>query len=168
MIHEMSKISVAIEPELKLQFGPEIEWTLRIILTGIGWAWEEVEINERCNLAYTSHPERTVQAGVIICATPQYWRNPSVSRLKAVNRANGTVHLVFQGEENESFVLESELDRLIIHRDILFDIFWLLTGQEEIHFSKDKHGFMDLSGNPYLSENIMQEATASQIRVWLS
>lgn len=164
----MDKVRVAIDPELKTKFGPEIEWTLRTLLTGMGWAWEEVTINERCNLAYTSCPERTTKAGVIICATPQYWVDPSSPRLKAVNRAKGTINLVFREDENDDLGLESEQDRLIIHRDILFDVFWLLTGQEEKYFPKDKHGFMDLSGNPFLSENIMQEATASRIKVWLS
>ncbi|MFX0197622.1 MAG: polysaccharide deacetylase family protein, partial [Candidatus Hodarchaeota archaeon] len=52
-------------------------------------------------------------------------------------------------------------------RDIIFDIFWLVTGQEERHWPKDKHGFFDLSGNAFFKEQILRLALASSIACWL-
>jgi peptidoglycan/xylan/chitin deacetylase (PgdA/CDA1 family) len=164
----MEIVRIALEPALKLTFGPEIEWTLRTLLVNIGWKWQEVEIHDACDLAFTDHVDEVPYAKVVICANPRYWTDPSLRRIKAVNRENGIEHLVFQEEKNEALAPELRRDRLIIHRDMLFDIFWLLTGQEEKYFPKDKHGFMDLTGNPYLTEKIMQEATASQMMLWLS
>jgi hypothetical protein len=34
----------------------------------------------------------------------------------------------------------------VCHRDIIFDIFWLTTGQEEKYWPQNKHGHFDLSG----------------------
>jgi hypothetical protein len=56
---------------------------------------------------------------------------------------------------------------VICHRDLIFDVFWLVTGQEERYWPKDKHGFYDLTGTVTLREQVLQQALASQIGLWL-
>jgi hypothetical protein len=163
----MHKICVAIEPGLKDQFGPEIEWTLRVLLSGIGWKWEEVDIHQDCDLAFTFFPDKAPNAKVVIRASPEYWREPSKQHLRKVNRNDGYDQLNFFCEEKESEIVAIDQGRIIINRDVLFDIYWLVTGQEENIFPKDKHGFMDLTGSAYLKENILQDATGSQIGIWI-
>jgi peptidoglycan/xylan/chitin deacetylase (PgdA/CDA1 family) len=138
-----------------------------MLLAGIGWAWEEVGIDQECALALTSNPELALKSQVVIRANPAYWSMPSKQRLQRVSRQNGLDHLVFHDEVKADMLLTRVQDQLIINRDILFDVFWLVTGQMELDFPKDKHGMMDLSGSEFHQENIMQEATASQIGLWL-
>ena len=42
-----------------------------------------------------------------------------------------------------------------------------LTGKEEKHYPKDKHGFFDLSGTAFLQKKVLRLALASGIASWI-
>lgn len=163
----MHRLQIAIDPRLTETHGPEIHWTWRLLLAGIGWAWEEVSLDRPCDIAFAINPADVPNARLCIKANPAAWQQPSASRLNQVIRNNGLAYPLFANEENGGFPLESSAGRLICHRDLIFDVFWLATGQEERYWSQDKHGFFDLTGTVIQREKVLPQALASQISLWL-
>jgi hypothetical protein len=68
---------------------------------------------------------------------------------------------LYDGERPDERLIVVEQGRTIINRDIVFDVFWVLTGQEEAHFPKNRHGYVDLTGTPYLDEQTLRKGLAS-------
>jgi hypothetical protein len=162
----MNKLRIVIEPYLVEQYGPEIYWTWRLLLTGIGWTWEQVSMDSDCDVAFVTEPSRAPSARLCILADPVSWAQPAARRLQRVNRQNGLAHPVFETEAAGDPV-QSQSGRVICRRDLIFDVFWLATGQEERYVLKDKHGFCDLTGTTMLSEQVLSQALASEIGLWL-
>jgi hypothetical protein len=48
-------------------------------------------------------------------------------------------------------------------RDIVFDVFWLATCQEEQHCPRDKHGWLDLTATPFGGDGVTRMALGSAI-----
>lgn len=94
---------------------------------------------------------------------PHYWKRRTLMRLAGAGSADGFVYPVYAGEHGNDRLITNESGRLIIHRDIVFDVFWLLTGQEETHFPKNRHGHVDLTGTPYLEDQTLRKGLASGI-----
>jgi hypothetical protein len=163
----MGKIRIAIDPRLTARYGSEIHWTWRLLLTGIGWAWEEVTLESACDVAFAVDQARAPQARFCICANPEAWAQPAACRLRSAECHNGAVHLVFEGETARQDPVQTSAGRVICQRDLIFDVFWLVTGQEEQHWPKDRHGFFDLTGTAMLREQALRQALASQISFWL-
>ncbi len=54
----MKRLRIAIDPQLKYKYGPEICWSWRLLLSGIGFLWEEVSIeSSKCDIAYVPEPK---------------------------------------------------------------------------------------------------------------
>jgi hypothetical protein len=137
------------------------------MLTGIGWAWEEVTLDSACDIAYVSEPAEAPKASLCIRATPTAWARPADCRLGSVGRQDGLAHPLFERKAAVPDPVQARSSQLICHRDLVFDVFWLVTGQEEQHWPRDRHGFFDLTGTAVLREHVLRQAVASQIVVWL-
>jgi hypothetical protein len=163
----VNRIRIFIDPHLTATHGPEIHWTWRLLLTGIGWAWEEAPPDSACDLAFVSEPANAPTARLCIRANPNAWKQPAEHRFGQIDSHNGLSYPVFGGESPVSHLIEVSADRVTCQRDLIFDVFWLVTGQEERYWSKDKHGFFDLTGTVLLQEQVLRQALASQISAWL-
>ncbi|NWG22383.1 MAG: hypothetical protein HXY39_18910 [Chloroflexi bacterium] len=159
----MHHISIAIDPALRERHASEIAWTWRYLLTGMGYAWEECEPGEPCDIAYTADPGRAPHARLIVRATPRHWERRNALRLATTGVTGGLAYPVYDGERPDEQVLVVEEGRIICDRDIVFDTFWLLTGQEEGLLPKNKHGHLELTGTPYLRDHALRKALASAI-----
>jgi hypothetical protein len=162
----MNRLRITIEPYLVRKYGPEIYWTWRLLLTGMGWSWEQVSNDSPCDVAYVTDPSHAPGARLCILADPVAWAQPSAPRLGSVRRQDGLAHPVFQ-TETASNPLQPYFGRVICSRDLLFDVFWMVTGQEERYWPKDKHGFYDLTGTKVRDEQVHNQALASGIGTWL-
>lgn len=162
----MNQVRIAIEPSLAQLYAPEIHWVYRLLLTGIGWSWQEVPLDSACDLAFVSEPAQAPLARLCIRANPAAWAEPMSYRLKNVGCEQGLYYPVFN-QMDPTPSLQIQADRIICQRDLIFDIFWLATGQEEQFWPKDKHGFCDLSGTVMLDQQVLRQALASEIMDWL-
>jgi hypothetical protein len=165
-LRSTAAIRVAIEPEITERYGPEIHWTLRLLLTSAGWAWREVTLAEPSDLAVVRNAARAPQARLIICAQPEAWERRGQFRLRAVGR-DGDLAYPSYSEDTPGQIVYRQGGRLVCRRDVLFDVFWLATGQEERYWPQDRHGFYDLSGTFLWQGNVLDQALASQIGLWL-
>jgi hypothetical protein len=163
----MEQLRIAVDPRLTTTHGPEIHWTLRLLLTGIGWAWEEVALDSACDLAYVTDPGQAPSARLCIQASPGAWARPAACRLESIERCNGLARPDFEGESTTSNPIQADGEKVTCYRDLIFDVFWLVSGQEEQLWPKDRHGFFDLTGTPALREQTPRQALASQISTWL-
>lgn len=163
----MPDLLIAIDPKLTKAFAPEIHWTLRTLLSGIGWSWEEVSPNHPCDVAYVCEPETAPCARLCVQADLALWEKPSSQRLGRIEKEGELSFLTYQGAIVENRPLEKIYDRIICHHDLFFDFFWLLTGQEERWLPKDSQGFFDLNGTPYQQQGANERAVGSQIGRWI-
>jgi len=149
----MQRLRIAIDPALKRRFGPEISWAWRLVLSGIGFPWEEVVGNgTKCDIAYVRQGQRTDHCRVAIYARPEFWEQRAELRFGAMGRADGWPHPVYVGESPGPELIQVADGRLICTRDLVFDVFWLATGQEERHCPADTHGHFDLGGGSYAQQ----------------
>ena len=136
------RLRIAIDPLLREQHGPEIHWTWRTLLAGIGFAWEEVAPGAvPCHIAYLTDPGQAGPATLLVRADPQRWRQRATYRLAGIGHGEGWTHPLYASEPQGTPPLEARDGRLIYNRDVIFDVFWLATGQEEAFHPKDRHGF---------------------------
>lgn len=165
----MNRLRIAIDPHLAELYGPEIHWTWRLLLTGIGWAWQEVPLQDGrgCDIAYVQELSQASHARLAIQADAAAWARPAHYRLGGVGRQNGLLHPFFRGKCEDLTPVWTKAGRLICQRDILFDVFWLATGQEERYWPRDGNGNFDLSGTIALRERVPFHALASHIATWL-
>ncbi len=159
----MRHLRLALDPALTGCHAPEIAWTWRYLLAGAGYAWRVCDLAEPSDIAYVADPQRAPDARMVIQATPRRWEQRSAPRLVGVASVDGFTHPLYNGERTDEQLLAIERGRLIIARDLIFDVFWLLTGQEEAHFPKNRHGYVDLTGTPYLRNNVLRQGLTSGI-----
>jgi len=119
----VERLRIAIDQHLAATYGPEIHWTWRLLLTGIGWAWEEVALDSACDIAYVSEPAQAPNAGLCIRANPAAWARPAIYRLGRVERCDGVMLLRFEGDESIGALVRVGQDRTVCHRDLVFDVF---------------------------------------------
>jgi hypothetical protein len=156
----LRQLSVAVDPSLGAA-SPEIHWTLRLLLAGMGFAWREVPlVAADADLAYVAAARET-DARVQIRADPDRWTSPSAARLAGVSRDGDWLLPVFEGERPHSALVWAADGRLRIERDVVFDVFWLATGQQEAGWALDKHGHFE--PDPSFPREVFDEGLASQI-----
>ena len=163
----MNTIRIAIDPELSRTHGPEVHWTWRLLLTSIGWAWEEVPLDAPCDIAYVSNPADAPQAKLRIQADISAWQAPHTARLAEVGRVDGLAYPRYAGQAAQIELARAESGPIFCPRDLIFDVFWLATGQEERYQRKDRFGFYDLRGTASLESGLFRQALGSHIRLWL-
>jgi hypothetical protein len=84
-------------------------------------------------------------------------------RLHAIGHSQGISYPVYQEENASSSIFHVHNSCLICERDIIFDVFWLVTGQGEKHLSKNKQGFFSLDESQNSWKRVFQSAIASNI-----
>jgi hypothetical protein len=160
----MHRVTIAIDPALKAAFGPEICWAWRLLLSGIGYAWEEVPLDGReCDIAYVADLASAPRCRVCIRASRDHWERRAERRLSTVARHGSWSHPIYAGEQPIGPALAPDNGRVMCERDLIFDIFWLATGQEESTWPKNVHGYADLAGTAFEREQALRLALASSI-----
>ena len=163
----MNPLRIALDADLKARWGAEIAWSWRQLLTALGYTWIEVAPGAPCDIAYLARqPEATIspaslQARVAIVADPVRWENPAALRLTQLLTGGAPGGLRF--DDAAPSVAPTQIDGVVwLRRDIIFDFFWLLTGQEEVQWLQDAHGFYTLP-DAWLAARALEQAPASEI-----
>ena len=162
----MTRLRLALDPALARERGPEIRWTWRQLLTVIGWPWEEVRVGDECDVAFVADPANGGGARVVVRADPEAWRRPGDLCLGGV-RFDPPALAFDPSRENGASLVSAQEGRVVVRHDLVFDAFWLATGQEESRFPHDAHGFHDLTGSAWFRSGILREAVGSRIAAWL-
>jgi len=163
----LHRVRIVIDPEIEDRYAPEVHWAWRLLLAGIGYGWEQVSLGEPCHIAYVMDPRSTPGARLYIYANPELWSNRFGQTLAAVRRDRGLPSLVFGPQREDLAVVVAEEGRVVCRHDVVFDVFWLVTGLEEAHLPRTRHGFLDLTGTVTLSEELPRQALASEIGRWM-
>lgn len=160
-----TKLTIALDPALE-PFRPEISYTWRTLLAGMGYAWSEEPWGVGpVDLAYTVDPADATEARLVVQAGPVRWASPASLRLAGAEVAGGLERPYFAGESLVEPPVTVQAGTVVIVRDLIFDLFWLLTGQEEGQHQKGKHGYLDLTGTPTLEQGLLRRALVSSIAV---
>lgn len=164
----MQPLRIALDADLKARWGAEIAWSWRQLLAALGYAWVEVAPDAPCDIAYLCEtPGATsvstpLQARMVIVADPARWANPAGYRLAQLQRAAMPAGLCFAGEDAPPVAPTTHAGVIWLHRDVIFDFFWLLTGQEEAQWRQDAHGFFTLPA-VWSAQGVLEQAPASAI-----
>jgi len=162
----MNPLRIALDAGLKARWGAEIAWSWRQLLTALGLPWIEVTPDTPCDIAYSAQPPEatpwlaSLQARVVIVADPQRWEKSAAWRLERLLPAAGGLR--FAGEAAPVTAPAQAGATIWLQRDIIFDFFWLLTGQEEAQWPQDAHGFYTLP-EAWLASQVLEQAPASEI-----
>jgi hypothetical protein len=157
------RIRIALDAELADLYGPEIHWTWRVILSTIGIAWEQVPLTQPCDIAFVSNPATVPQASFCIKASPDRWANPTKFRFQSISGTDDLSFPIYQHDSADSAIYRTSSGQWVCNRDVVFDLFWLTTGQEERYLTQDKHGFFDLTSTLVFKYNLLQQALGSSI-----
>lgn len=164
----MDRLRIFVDPEIKDLYGPEVCWIWRLLLAGIGYSWEEVSSNNsECDIAYLTDLTRPIKAKIKVRANLGVWNQNSTLRLKKLATREGLTYPIFDGEHDNVPTFSLIDGGIVCNRDIAFDIFWLVTGQEEKYWPRNRYGFFELSETPFLKENVLRLALASTIGCWM-
>lgn len=161
----MHPIRLALDPALNETHAPEIHWAWRVILTTLGVTWHQAPPAEPCDIAYVAQPADAPHAKFIVLADRVAWANPGAHQFQSIGQADSLAYPVFQKDAGMT-LQRNAAGQLVCARDVVFDLFWLATGQMEHGLPQDAHGFFDLTGTPMLAHNVQQRALASGIIDW--
>lgn len=158
----MGVVRIAIDPGLAASHGPEIAWTWRTLLSGIGHSWQQVPHDVPCDIAYVRDPA-TCLAQVVVRANPTGWEQASTRRIASCGRTDELTWLRFDGEETVANPVTRLDGRIVCDRDIAFDVFWSASGLEEPNWPRVAHGIFDLDASPVVGQDVLRQAVASAI-----
>ena len=156
-------LRIALDPGLRTDFGPEMAWAWRLLLTGLGRAWCEVPAGSECDIAYQapgSGPES--RAAITIRADPGRWQRRGGLSLRSLRERDGWPLLDFGDDRNGGAALSVSDGRTELHHDAIFDLFWLASASAERDWPLDAHGQPQPQG-PLLREDALTRALASRI-----
>lgn len=158
----MKPLRIVIAPELRDLAGPAVNWIWRQCLAAIGYPWQEVGIEDPCDIAYVVNRSQAAHAKIGIVATPARWRDPARYRLSSITAGEAPLFMRFIGETCNAPLVRTENGGWWLPRDVIFDLFWWVTGQEEQHWPKDIHSFYT-APRFWLKQRILEQAPASAI-----
>lgn len=160
----LRRIRIAIDPRLKERFAPEICWVWRYLLTAIGLPWEEVDIDSsEYEIGYFLNKESVNKCLLFIQADYNYWSKKESFRFSRLGKSGEWRYPIFESEIEPSEFLYTDNNRLFFKRDIIFYAFWVLTGQQEKFYSRDKHGHIISRGRDQFLGEFNRLALASNI-----
>ncbi len=169
-----NRISISISPQVKNQFGPEISWVWRVLLTSIGAAWKEVNGDSSEGIIFygDSSQHENSKFRLSIPFHKNLWHDRHNLRLEKLSHLQNIPIPLFVKKPTSKKLFSSECDRLICHHDLVFYSFWFMTRLEEKQWSKNKHGFYDLSSSNWLQEEVLFKAPvtaiARAVKQWLT
>ncbi len=164
----MRPLRIALDADLKARWGAEIAWSWRQLLAALGYAWIEVTPDATCDIAYLSQTceaaltPAPLHARMVIVADPARWANPAGRTLAQLHIDAMPDGLRFSDDAASSSALTESDGVLWLRRDVIFDFFWLLTGQEEAQWPQDAHGFYTLP-DAWLTQQVLEQAPASAL-----
>lgn len=167
-MESIPQLRISLDPDLERLHAPAIHWVWRLIFATCGWAWQEVSPGEPCDVAWVARLEDAPTAKLLVLADPSAWPQPSRFRLESLHCPNGSslVFPLYQGQAAPQDVVSIEDGKVVCRRDVIFDAFWLATGQEERYFPREKHGFYQLEATVFHRERVAHRALVSQIIHW--
>jgi hypothetical protein len=158
------RVKIYISPLILKKFGPEVCWTWRLLLTSLGYCWEEVNDNSSdCDIAYVLDIEKNAKHKLCIKADPNLWSERANLTVKKIGSFNELLCPVFQNKSSEKLDFVDHNNRIVCHRDIIFDVFWLVTGQEEKRWVKNAHGHHTLTDDAFFQKEVFRKSLASRI-----
>lgn len=164
---ERRPIRVAIDPDLLTNRGPEVHWVWRLLLTTCGYIWEEVSLQDQCDIAYTLDPDRVTKAKICIIGDQHLWAKPGGFSLKKIIYSDQLPLLLFGDVVKPELIVRTDEFDLLCNHDLIFQTFWFNTGQFENQFDKTKHGFIVLNGRAQFPKETLLTAPISQTISWL-
>lgn len=165
---DRTRVRIAIDPRLKADYGPEICWAWRLLLTGIGLSWDEVPFDTpACEIAYGLESSTAPTCRLFVPADPKRWDHRTDLRFTTVGEQDGASYPVYEDEPGGSKLFRIEEGCVTCERDVILDVFCLATGQEERSWPYNKHGHYDLSATPFHRERVLRLALASSLGRWL-
>lgn len=156
----VNQLRIAISPELRALAGPAVDWTWRQLLTATGYGWREMSADEPCDIAYITNADQGRQARIAILAQVERWQAPARLRFAGLAADDPHSPIRFDGEPLHQAEFAAENGRSLLCRDILFDLFWLMSGQEEQSWTQDVHGFYTLP-EAWRSQQLLEQAAGS-------
>lgn len=157
-----SPVKIAIAPELKRLFGAEVYWTWRLLFTGAGFPWKEVSVDsDDYDILYSMENEKPRHDCFWIQANSHHWQQKGRLKLHRIVKNDQWIYPVYGSEPPIDTLVTRDAGRVHCKRDIVFDVFWLVTGQNENQFPRNKHGHFDLGGTAEFEQNVLQKAVAS-------
>lgn len=136
----MQRIRVAIDDRLQGAVRTDLIATVRLVLTTAGFPWQEVGSGDPdpVDLAVSTDPG--AGGRVVVRVDPARWEAPASRRLVDVAELGGWMVPRYAGEERPARIVTTDGDRTVVHRDVLFDVFWQATGQDERNANRNRHG----------------------------
>lgn len=116
------QLRIHISESILSQFRCEVTWTLKTLLSGIGYGWQEVNHTD-CDIAYVL-PDTSTDAKIKIPHFQSEWENLP-KKLKAS-------------------IKQKETGKFEFSEDIIRLAFCCLTGQWESQWPKNLHGFIEI------------------------
>lgn len=120
-----------------------------------------------CDVAYSTPTNPVGNCRFRVCANLDYWEHKSTHRMETVAQLADVAHPIFEGGSHSAQLTYYVDDCLVCQRDVIFDAFWLITGQEERYWTKNKHGHFRLPTNNFDQRDVLGRALASSIGTWL-
>jgi hypothetical protein len=162
----MKPIRVAVDPILIDFSGARLHWALRQLISGCGWSWQEVSLEDECDLALVASNQHS-SAKVVIQSDLRLWNHSDVRQLDKMVAWEGLILPSYKGIENASEGLLSRIEHSwMLYRDVIYDFYWLVTGQHEAELKKDSQGFFDLADGTFKDSLVFREAIASRFATW--
>jgi len=164
----VERVKIAIDPRLRERHGPEVSWAWRLLLSGIGLAWEEVPLEGGdCDIAYVGPDALPDRGRLCVLADPRAWAERKSLRVADFCDRDGVPHPLYRGGSPCSGHVRVDGGRLVCERDLVFDLFYLATGQEERHWPQNRFGHFDLGGTVFHRARMLRRAVASSIGIAL-
>src|SRR6185369_1474481 len=92
-------VKIAIDPRLRELYGPEVCWTWRLLLSGIGLAWEEVALESgECDIAYVVEDAQSDRGRICVRANPRAWAERKSLAVADFCDRDGVPHPLYEGE----------------------------------------------------------------------
>ncbi len=159
-------IRVAVDPGLVDDYGPEIHWALRLWFSTAGWAWAEVAPREPADLAYGVDRACFPGARLFIQARPDLWARRAELSFRRARSGDGPPCVIYDGEPDLGGV-DAHAEHIVCRQDLVFDTFFVATGQMERGLPRGKHGFYDLSDFSEYRRIVLADGLVSDISRWI-
>jgi hypothetical protein len=156
--NNVKQLRISIAPEVRTIAGAAVDWTWRQLLTAAGYGWQEVAEGEPCDIAYGTGCAQ--QARIAILMRPDRWRAPSSQHFASYVANDRYSPIRFVGEEARPTIGVEDDGCWQLHRDTIFDLFWLMTGQEERSWPQDSHGFYT-APDSWQTQHLLEQAAGS-------
>ncbi len=136
----VQRVTVSVDRRIGGAARDDIVATLRLVLSTVGFAWEEVDpdASPPADLAVAVRPGS--RGRVTVPVDLDRWTSPGSWRLAGVADVGGWTVPWYEGEDRPTRVVVCDGSQAVVARDVLFDVFWQATGQDEQHADRNQHG----------------------------